>query len=109
MCISIWAVKEQIDQNPDLEDALGTGGMVIYSNVSGKGLGCVLMQHGHVIAYVSRRTIQILEDMLRACMIDFKWSLEDHLHLAEFSYNNSYQASIKMVSFEALYGKKCIS
>jgi len=35
-------------------------------------------------------TIQILEDMLRACMIDFKGSWKDHLHLAEFSYNNSY-------------------
>ena len=51
----------------------------------------------------SERTIQILEDMLRACMIDFKGSWEDHLHLAEFSYNNSYQASIKMAPFEALY------
>ena len=57
----------------------------------------------------SERTIQILEDMLRACMIDFKGSLEDHLHLAEFSYNNSYQASIKMVPFEALYSRTCRS
>jgi len=53
--------------------------------------------------------IQILEDMLRACVIDFKGSWEDHLHLAEFSYNNSYQASIKMPPFEALYGRKCRS
>jgi len=57
----------------------------------------------------SERTIQILEDMLRACMIEFKGSWEDHLHLAEFSYNNSYQASIKMAPFEALYGRKCRS
>jgi len=54
----------------------------------------------------SERTIQILEDMLRACMIDFKGSWEGHLHLAEFSYNNSYQASIKMAPFEALYGRR---
>ena len=47
--------------------------------------------------------------MLRACVIDFKGSWEDHLHLAEFSYNNSYQASIKMPPFEALYGRKCRS
>ena len=52
----------------------------------------------------SERTIQILEDILRACMIDCKGSWEDHLHLAEFSYNNNYQARIKMVPFEALYG-----
>ena len=54
----------------------------------------------------SERTIQILEDMLRACILDFKGSWEDYLHLAEFSYNNSYQASIKMPPFEALYGRK---
>ena len=42
-------------------------------------------------------------------MLDFKGSWEDHLHLVEFSYNNSYQASIKMAPFEALYGKKCKS
>ena len=57
----------------------------------------------------SERTIQILEDILRACMLDFKGSWEDHLHLVEFSYNNSYQASIKMAPFEALYGRKCRS
>lgn len=57
----------------------------------------------------SERTIQILEDMLRACILDFKGSWEDYLHLAEFSYNNSYQASIKMPPFEALYGRKCRS
>ena len=55
----------------------------------------------------SKRTIQILEDMLRACMIDFKGSWEDHLHLVEFSYNIIYQASIKMTPLEALYGRKC--
>jgi len=47
--------------------------------------------------------------MLRACTIDFKGSWEDYLHLAELSYNNSYQASIKMAPFEALYNRKCIS
>ena len=57
----------------------------------------------------SERTIQTLEDMLRACMLDFKGSWEDHLHLVEFSYNNNYHASIKMPPFEALYGRKCRS
>jgi hypothetical protein len=42
----------------------------------------------------SERTIQILEDMLRACVLDFKGSWIDHLNLVEFAYNNSYQASI---------------
>jgi len=50
----------------------------------------------------SERTIQILEDMLWACMLDFKGSWEDHLHLAEFAYNNSYQASSNMAPFETL-------
>ena len=42
-------------------------------------------------------------------MLDFKGSWEDHLHLVEFSYNNSYQASIQMAPFEALYDRKCRS
>jgi hypothetical protein len=45
--------------------------------------------------------------MLRACVISSKGSWEKWLPLAEFSYNNSYQESIKMASFEALYGRKC--
>ncbi|KAJ9547570.1 hypothetical protein OSB04_020113 [Centaurea solstitialis] len=55
----------------------------------------------------SKRTIQMLEDMLRACVIDFGGSWEAHLPLIEFSYNNSYQASIQVAPFEALYGRKC--
>ncbi|GJS49764.1 putative reverse transcriptase domain-containing protein [Tanacetum coccineum] len=52
------------------------------------------------------RTIQTLEDMLRACVIDFGKGWEKHLPLVEFSYNNSYHASIKAAPFEALYGRK---
>ena len=55
----------------------------------------------------SERTIQTLEDMLRACVIDFKGSWESHLPLIEFSYNNSYHASIQAAPYEALYGRKC--
>ena len=55
----------------------------------------------------SERTIQTLEDMLRARVMEFKWSWDTHLALMEFSYNNSYQASIEMAPFEALYGRKC--
>nr|GEX60647.1 reverse transcriptase domain-containing protein [Tanacetum cinerariifolium] len=57
----------------------------------------------------SERTIQTLEDMLRACVIDFGKGWVKHLPLAEFSYNNSYHASIKAVPYEALYGQKCRS
>src|SRR4051812_26347426 len=57
----------------------------------------------------SERTIQTLADMLRACVMDFGGSWEDHLHLVEFAYNNSYQASIGMAPYEALYGRPCRS
>ncbi|GJS20708.1 putative reverse transcriptase domain-containing protein [Tanacetum coccineum] len=57
----------------------------------------------------SERTIQTLEDMLRACVMDFGGSWDTHLPLIEFSYNNSYQTSIKCAPFEALYGRKCRS
>ncbi|GKD71660.1 putative reverse transcriptase domain-containing protein, partial [Tanacetum coccineum] len=57
----------------------------------------------------SERTIQTLEDMLRACVIDFGSSWDRHLLLVEFSYNNSYHASIKAAPYEALYGRKCRS
>ncbi|GKE34530.1 putative reverse transcriptase domain-containing protein [Tanacetum coccineum] len=53
------------------------------------------------------RTIQTLEDMLCACAIDFGKGWVNHLPLVEFSYNNSYHASIKAAPFEALYGQKC--
>ncbi|GJV31594.1 putative reverse transcriptase domain-containing protein [Tanacetum coccineum] len=57
----------------------------------------------------SERTIQTLEDMLRACVIDFGKGWDRHLPLVEFSYNNSYHTSIKAAPFEALYGRKCRS
>ena len=57
----------------------------------------------------SERTIQILEDMLRASVIDHKGSWEEHLPLVEFAYNNSYHASIQMAPYEALYGRPCRS
>ncbi|GJS67618.1 putative reverse transcriptase domain-containing protein [Tanacetum coccineum] len=57
----------------------------------------------------SKRTIQTLEDMLRAYVIDFGSSWDSHFPLVEFSYNNSYHASIKVAPYEALYGRKCRS
>ncbi|GJW94356.1 putative reverse transcriptase domain-containing protein [Tanacetum coccineum] len=57
----------------------------------------------------SERTIQTLEDMLRACVIDFGKGWVKHLPLAEFSYNNSHHASIKAALYKTLYGRKCRS
>ena len=57
----------------------------------------------------SERTIQVLEDMLRACVLDHHGSWEEHLPLVEFSYNNSYQASVQMEPYEAFYGRPCRS
>jgi hypothetical protein len=55
----------------------------------------------------TERINQVLEDMLRACVLDFSPKWDECLPLAEFSYNNSYQESIKMAPFEALYGRRC--
>ena len=57
----------------------------------------------------SERTIHVLEDMLRACVLDLKGSWEEPLPLVEFTYNNSYQASIQMAPYEALYKRPCQS
>ena len=57
----------------------------------------------------SETTIQKLEDMLRACVIDFGKAWDAHLPLIELSYNNSYHTSIKVAPIEALYGQKCRS
>nr|GEZ00818.1 putative reverse transcriptase domain, ribonuclease H-like domain, aspartic peptidase domain protein [Tanacetum cinerariifolium] len=101
---------------------------IVYCDASIKGLGVVLMQREKrafqkalgtsldmSIAYhpqtdgQSERTIQTLEDMLRACVIDFENGWKRHLPLIEFSYNNSYHASIKAAPFEGLYCRKCRS
>jgi hypothetical protein len=55
----------------------------------------------------TERTNQVLEDMLRAYPLKHRGSWDKSLPCAEFSYNNSYQASLKMAPFEALYGRKC--
>ena len=57
----------------------------------------------------SERTIQILVDMMRACVLYLKGSWEEYLPLVEFSYNNSYEASVQMAPYEALYGRPCRS
>nr|GEX95140.1 putative reverse transcriptase domain-containing protein [Tanacetum cinerariifolium] len=129
-----WGEKEE----NAFQFSEGSEDFVVYYDASHKGLGVVLMQREKVIAYASRqlkrsfqkalgtyicmstayhpetngqseRTIQTLEDMLRACVIDFGKGWVKHLPLCEFSYNNSYHASIKAAPYEALYGQKCRS
>ena len=55
----------------------------------------------------SERVIQVFEDMLRGCVLDFSGSWDRYIPLMEFSYNNSYQSSICMALYEALYGRIC--
>ncbi|KAJ0532382.1 putative nucleotidyltransferase, Ribonuclease H [Helianthus annuus] len=57
----------------------------------------------------SERTIQTLQDMLHACVMDLGGNWDTHLPLVEFSYNNNYDTSIKAAPYEALYGRKCRS
>ncbi|GKE47376.1 putative reverse transcriptase domain-containing protein [Tanacetum coccineum] len=57
----------------------------------------------------SERTIRTLEDMLRACVLDFRGRWDVHLPLVEFLYNNSYHSSVRRAPFKALYGRKCRS
>jgi hypothetical protein len=54
-----------------------------------------------------KRVNQILEDMLRACALQYGRSWDKSLSYAEFSYNNSYQESLKMALFEMLYDRRC--
>ena len=55
----------------------------------------------------SERVIQVLEDMLRNCLLDFSGSWDRYIPLMEFSYDNSYQSSIGTAPYEALYGRRC--
>jgi hypothetical protein len=75
-----------------------------------KSLGTKLLHssaYHHQTSGQTERVNQILEDMLRACVLEFPQKWDECLPLAEFSYNNSYQESIKMAPFEALYGRRC--
>ena len=55
----------------------------------------------------TERTIQYLEDFLRACWLVQGGAWDSHLPLIEFTYNNSFHASIGMAPYEALYGRRC--
>jgi len=55
----------------------------------------------------SERTIQTLEDMLRACSLDYAGNWDHNLPLVDFAYHNSYHSSTRMAPYEALYGRHC--
>jgi len=55
----------------------------------------------------TERTIQSLEDLLRACVLKQGVSSVEWLPLIEFTYNNSFHSNIRMTPFEALYGRRC--
>nr|GEZ45439.1 putative reverse transcriptase domain-containing protein [Tanacetum cinerariifolium] len=112
-------LKQKLCSAPILALPEGSEDFIVYCDASNKGLGAVLMQRVknalgtrldmstayHLKTDSQReRTIQTLEDMLRACAIDFGKGWVNHLPLVEFSYNNSYHATIKAAPFEALYG-----
>ncbi|GJS66577.1 putative reverse transcriptase domain-containing protein [Tanacetum coccineum] len=79
-------------------------------NLKTKDVGGILVENSKdAKKFGSERTIQTLEDMLHAYVIDFGNGWVNHLPLVEFSYNNSYHARIKAAPFEALYGRKCCS
>ena len=57
----------------------------------------------------SEKTVQTLEEMLRACVVEFQGTCDKYITLMEFAYNNQYHSSIGMAPYEALYGRKCRS
>nr|GEV88123.1 putative reverse transcriptase domain-containing protein [Tanacetum cinerariifolium] len=115
-------LKDMLCDAPILALSEGTDDFVVYCDASNQGFGCVLMQRNKKAlgtkldlstAYhpetdgQSECTIQTLEDMLRACAMDFGGNRDTHLPLVELSYNDSYHSSVKCAPFEALYGRKC--
>nr|GEW57036.1 putative reverse transcriptase domain-containing protein [Tanacetum cinerariifolium] len=121
-------LKNKLCSAPILDLPQGAENFIVYCDASHKGLGAVLMQNKKrslqkdlgtsldmsTVFHTktdgqSERTIQTLEDMLRACVINFGNGWVKHLPLFKFSYNNNYHASIKAAPFEALYSQKCRS
>ncbi|GKA20387.1 reverse transcriptase domain-containing protein [Tanacetum coccineum] len=74
--------------------------------VAGHGVPMSIISYRDGRLTSSKRTIQTLEDMLKACVMDFGGSWDNYLPLAELSYNNSYHSRIRCALFEALYGRK---
>ncbi|GJQ95776.1 putative reverse transcriptase domain-containing protein [Tanacetum coccineum] len=107
---TIWVIVDRLTKSAHFLPMKETDSMEILTRLSfQKALGTRLdmstTSHPQTNGQ-SERTIQTLEDMLRACVIDFRNGWDKHLPLIKFSYNNSYHTSIKSAPFEALYGQK---
>ncbi|GKE18503.1 putative reverse transcriptase domain-containing protein [Tanacetum coccineum] len=108
---TIWVIVDRLTKSTifvlmretDPMDKLAR--MYLKENALGTNLDMSIAYHPQMDGQ-SERTIQTLEDMLCACAIDFGKGWVNHLPLVEFSYNNSYHASIKAAPFESLYGRK---
>nr|GEU33541.1 putative reverse transcriptase domain-containing protein [Tanacetum cinerariifolium] len=110
---TIWAIVDRLTKSAHFLPIKETG---LMDKLARLYLKEVVTRHRIPVSIIydrdprqSERTIQTLEDMLRACMIEFGNGWERHLPLVKFSYSNSYHVSIKAASFEALYGQKCQS
>ncbi|GJY43050.1 putative reverse transcriptase domain-containing protein, partial [Tanacetum coccineum] len=105
---TIWVIVDHLTKSAHFIPTRETDSMETLTSALGTQLDMSTTYHLETDGQ-SERTIQTLEDMLRACFIDFGKGWEKHLPLVEFSYNNSYHTSIKAAPFEALYGRKCRS
>ncbi|GKA63734.1 putative reverse transcriptase domain-containing protein [Tanacetum coccineum] len=134
---SFHLIKQKLCSAPILALPEGSKDFVVYYDASHKGLGVVLMQREKAIGFVGAtrdtsmgsgiidlstmdfvmnlpkssqvriKFLEVTSEGLSACLIDFGNGWVKHLSLVEFSYNNSYHASFKAASFEALYDQKC--
>ncbi|GJW56907.1 putative reverse transcriptase domain-containing protein, partial [Tanacetum coccineum] len=103
---TIWVIVDRLTKSAHFLPMKETDSM---EKLTRQYLKEVVSRHGVPIDGQSERTIQTLEDMLHAFVMDFRKGWDRHLPLVEFSYNNSYHTSIKAAPFEALYGQKCRS
>ncbi|KAH0746323.1 hypothetical protein KY285_007980 [Solanum tuberosum] len=105
---SIWVVVDRMTKSAHFLPVKTTYGAEDYARGLGTRVKLTTAFHPQTDGQ-AERTIQTLEDMLRACVLELKGSWDDHLPLIEFAYNNSYHSSIGMAPFEALYGRRCRS
>ncbi|GJR98661.1 putative reverse transcriptase domain-containing protein, partial [Tanacetum coccineum] len=105
---TIWVIVDRVTKSTILFNQMRETDRWSLQNALGTSLDMSSAYHPQIDGQ-SERTIQTLKDMLSACAIDFRKGWVNHLPLVEFSYNNSYHASIKATPFEALYGRKCHS
>ncbi|GJU77599.1 putative reverse transcriptase domain-containing protein [Tanacetum coccineum] len=114
---TIWVIVDRLTKSAHFLPMKETD---IMEKLTRQYLKEVVSRHGVPVLIISDRDSKFtshfwkslneaLEDMLRACMMDFRKGWDRHLPLIEFSYNNSYHTSIKAAPFEALYGRKCHS